>query len=94
MTKEEYTAIYTEKNKKIFKLKRELKLATEEYCRDCSPFKIGEKVSLNGKEGVITKIMVYNDIFEYRWKPFKKDGTDGVERDIHFWDFKNIKKKT
>lgn len=92
MTKEEYKAICDEKNEEIYKIKYELKLAREEYCRDCSQFKIGEKVSLNGKEGIITKIMAYDDVFEYRWRPFKKDGTEGVERKIHFWDFKNIKK--
>lgn len=92
MTKEEYLKAVKEKQSEIAKLESEIKILDEEYCKDCAPFKIGDKIRIKGKEGVISSVRVWYNEFEYNWRPFRKNGSEGAEKKIWSFDIKNIEK--
>ena len=92
MTKEEYWAIVNKKYSEVAKLKKEIEELTVQYCNDNAPFKIGDKVRINWREGIITSIEPYGDDFYYKWRPFNKDGSKGDERCIWIYDMEYMKK--
>lgn len=92
MNRKEYEEKLSEKRMEISNIENEIKELTEQYCNDCSPFKVGDKIRFYRKEGVITKIYPVRDKFEYIWRPFRKDGNEGAERKIWSFDFNKIEK--
>ena len=92
MTRKEYLALRDKKEEEIRKIGKEIAELRNQYCNDCAPYKIGDKIRLNGKEGVISYIEPYGDEFSYKWRPFKTDGSEGFERTILCYDTKNIEK--
>lgn len=92
MTREEYLKMRKEKEAEIKKINNEIEMLKEQYCKDNAPFNIGDRIRLNGKEGVISVIKVWFDDFEYYWRPFRKDGTEGAEKRIWSYDYKNIER--
>lgn len=92
MNRKEYEDRLAEKEKEIDKIEAEISALIEKYCNDCSPFKVGDKIRFNGKEGVIIKISPGWRDFEYYWKPFKKDGSLGCKKIIWYYDFEKIEK--
>lgn len=92
MNRKEYEERLAEKEKEIDKIKAEISALKEKYCNDCSPFKVGDKIRFNGKEGVIIKTSPAWRDFEYHWQPFKKDGSLGCKKIICWYDFEKIEK--
>lgn len=92
MNREEYEKKLAEKNAEIDKINKQINELKKQYCNDCSPFKVGDRVRFNGKEGVITSIYPSWKNFEYKWKPFRKDGSEGSEKNIWSFDFDKIEK--
>lgn len=92
MTKKEYEEKLAEKQAEISKINNEISRLKEQYCNDCSPLKIGDRIRFNGKEGIITSVRTSWKHFEYKWKPFRKDGSEGCEKNIWSFDFDKIEK--
>lgn len=93
MTREEFLVALKEKKEAIENINKEIAELKAQYCNDCAPYKIGNKIKLNGKEGVISSIGVdYNYEFTYKWRPFNKDGSKGDERCIWIYDMEYMKK--
>ena len=93
MTREEFLVALKEKKEAIENINKEIAELKAQYCNDCAPYKIGDKIKLNGKEGIISSIGVdYNYEFTYKWRPFKKDGSEGCERIIWRYDIEKMKK--
>lgn len=92
MTKKEYEEKLAEKQAEISRIKDEISELTRQYCDDCSPFKVGDRVRFKGKEGIITSVAPSWKLFEYKWKPLRKDGSEGCEKNIWGFDFDKIEK--
>lgn len=92
MTKEEYLALKYEKLNKIAEIHSEIDKIEEHYIKDNALYKVGERIRLNGKEGVISSIRLCADMFNYSWRPFRKDGKNGAEKRIWGYEENNIEK--
>lgn len=92
MTRQEYLAARGKKEEEIRNIRNEILELRAQYCKDCAPYKVGDRIRLNGKEGVISYVEPYGDEFSYKWRPFRKDGSEGYERTIMYYDTKIIKK--
>lgn len=92
MTKEEYLALKYEKLNKIAEIHAEIDKIEKKYIKDNAVYKVGDRIRLNGKEGTISSIRVFADMFNYYWRPFRKDGKDGAEKRIWSYEEKNIEK--
>ena len=94
MIKEEFLVALKEKEEAIENINKEIAELKAQYCNDCAPYKIGDKIELYGKIGIISYIGVdsYNHDFKYKWRILKKDGSEGIVRDIWSYDTKSIKK--
>ena len=92
MTKEEYLALKYEKLNKIAEIHSEIDKIEEHYIKDNALYKVGERIRLNGKEGVISSIRLFADMFNYFWRPFRKDGKNGAEKRIWGYEENNIEK--
>lgn len=89
MTKEEYLALKYEKLNKIAEIHAEIENIAKQYVKDNALYKVGDRIRLNGKEGFISSIHVCDDMFDYYWKPFRKDGKEGAEKRI--WSYEEKK---
>lgn len=93
MTRQEYLSERAKKEEQIRKISKEIEELRAQYCKDCAPYKVGDRIRLNGKEGVISYVEPYgDDDFSYNWRPFREDGSEGFNRPIWDYDTKNIKK--
>lgn len=93
MTKEEFNRFLKEKRAAIEAIQNEILEIKAQYCKENAPLKVGDRIRLKGKEGVISQVSIpWDTSFEYRWRPFKKDGSEGAEKTIWGFDEKNIEK--
>lgn len=93
MTKEEYLDLKYEKLNKIAEIHAEIENIAKQYVKDNALYKVGDRIRLNGKEGIISSIRVSADMFDYYWRPFRKDGREGAEKRILGYEEKNIEKQ-
>lgn len=93
MNKEEYSKIVSNKRAQIRELQNQIIQLTKQYCEENSSFKKGDKIRLNGKEGVISSINIgtFKD-FDYKWRPYKKDGHLSYERMLDWTEQDKIEK--
>lgn len=87
MTKEELEAKMKQLYSEIRERENEIIIIRKEYAKEYAPFKVGDVVTCKGKKGVITQVSVSGVLttsFNYRWQPYKKDGTLSYEREL--WD--------
>lgn len=87
MTKEELEAKMKQLYSEIRERENEIIIIRKEYAKEHAPFKVGDVVTCKGKKGVITQVSVSGVLitsFNYRWQPYKKNGSLSYERDL--WD--------
>ena len=87
MTKEELEAKMKQLYSEIIERQNEIIIIRKEYAKEHAPFKVGDVVTCKDKKGVITQVSVSGvstTSFDYRWQPYKKDGTLSYEREL--WD--------
>lgn len=94
MTHEEYILAINQKRAQIRDLKKQIYQLTEQYCEQNSPFKIGDKIRLGDKEGVISFVGLdfLESGFMYKWTPIKKNGKFDYEQRIYSYEIPHIEK--
>lgn len=92
MEKKVYRRKIEEKRAMIDEIHNQINKLENEYCIEHAPFKIGDKIQINDKQGYITDIQgdIFLDRFEYKWKPINKNGKPGHERKIWSFDVHKI----
>lgn len=85
MTKEEFETQMKQLHSEIRERENEIIRIRKEYAKEYAPFKVGDVVTCNGKNGVITQVSVNGVLttsFYYKWQPYKKDGSLSYEREL------------
>lgn len=92
MTIEEFEKKTKQIYHEIRERKNEIRRISKEYAKENAPLKIGDKIMREGKDGIISDVdtnINFPTVFNYKWKPFKKDGSLSFERDL-WGNFKKI----
>lgn len=92
MTTKEFEVRIRQLYAEIREKETEISKIKKEYANENAPLKIGDKIIREGKEGIISDIKVninFPTVFNYKWRPFKKDGSLSFER-VLWGNFKKI----
>lgn len=85
MNKDEFEARLKQLYAEMRERRDEIIRIRKEYAKEHAPFKVGDEVVCYGKRGVITQVSVSGVLitsFDYKWQPYKKDGSLSYERDL------------
>jgi len=93
MTKEEFTKVLNDLREREKEIRRIREQATKEYIETNSVFKAGDRVSVDGQNGVVigNEINYDNNVIPIVNKQ-KKDGTPHKSARIHIWYRSKVKK--